>query len=298
MGQGFAWFFDVAIIAIIIVCIYAGGKKGFCRTAILLLGYVIASIGGYFISMSVSPIVYDNFLQTRVESIVQNNLEEFSIRNQIKDLVEQQNIGVEIPDSEIDRIINTGGDLSEGFAEYAVQAGAAVDKAQLSEQLSSALNNNAILEKIKGKIPLSVYSQIEKYLGESKDSLSTIIKALNNPSKEESAKEVTELAVKPIVMLAVQIIILIISFTLLMILVKLIAHAFSRVNRIPIIGPVNAFFGGVLGAVQGAVIVVIIVLLVKLVITLTSNDLMVFNTPTIEETRFFKEIYNFNLFKL
>ena len=54
MGQGFAWFFDIAIIIVLIVCIYMGGKKGFLRTAVLLIGYVIAALGGYFISVITS----------------------------------------------------------------------------------------------------------------------------------------------------------------------------------------------------------------------------------------------------
>lgn len=294
MGQGFAWFFDIAIIIVLIVCIYMGGKKGFLRTAVLLIGYVIAALGGYFISKEASPIVYDKFLSKSIEKVVQDNIQNFSVKNQIKDVFKQQNLGVDIPDAEIDKIINQGGDLSENFADFASQAGSEMQKADLEEKFSSALNENVVLKNIKGKLPANTYSQIEKYLTESKDNLYQIIKALNNPSKEESAKELTELAVKPVVIVAIEIIIFMIAFSLLLIIVKLVSRSCSVFNKAPLIGPVNTLLGAALGAIQGILIVIVLVLIVKLTITLTHNDLMVFNMPTIEETRIFKQIYNYD----
>jgi len=296
MGEQFSWFFDVAIIGVIIVCIYIGGKKGFLRTAVLLAGYLIAGLGGYFIAKEASPVVYTNFLQSKVENVVEDNLDNFSIKTQIKAMLSEKDFGVEIPDSEIDRIINQGGDVKENFANYAKQAGTTLEKSELDSKLSSVFNNNAVLAKLKDKVPASIYSQIEHYLNGSKESLSNIIKAMNNPSKEESAKEIADLAVKPIILLVLQVLIFMISFTLLMIIVKLVSRSMSIFNKVPVVGSANTLLGGVLGFVQGAFIVVIIVLLVKVIIALTSNELIVLNTPTIEETKIFKEIYNLKIF--
>ena len=64
MGEKFAWFFDVALIGIILICIYAGGKRGFVKTIILLLGYLIAFAGAFFVSKTISLIIYEYVLQT------------------------------------------------------------------------------------------------------------------------------------------------------------------------------------------------------------------------------------------
>ncbi len=297
MGTQFSWFFDVAVIGIILVCVYLGGKKGFLKTAILLVGYLVAVFGGFIIAKAVSPYVYDNYLKSRTEKAVQENLKDFDMKKQIKDMFKEQNVGVEIPDSEIDRIINGGGDLSKGFADYAKKSDSTVNQADVQNKFSKVFNNDAILKNLKDRIPASIYSQMEEYLKSSKDSMNEIIKALNNPSKEESAKQVTELAVKPIVISVVQIVIFMITFTLLMILVRFIAQLFSKVKAVPVVGSANTLLGGGLGLLQGVFIVIVLALITRLIISVTNNDLIAINTPTIEETRIFKAFYNLNLFK-
>ena len=125
-----------------------------------------------------------------------------------------------------------------------------------------------------------------------------IIVALNNPSKEDGAKELTEVAVKPIVVTIIEIIIFIIAFTLLMIIVKILSNIISKtINFVPLVGTANKILGGVLGLAQGAFIVLILTLIIKALVSITNNELTMFNSSTIEETYLFKLIYDLKLFK-
>ena len=188
--------------------------------------------------------------------------------------------------------------MTENFAEFAKAQGSQLDKDALENKFDSVFSNNTVLESIKGKIPENLYDEVEKYLNNSKDSVNRIIKALNNPSKEEGAEELTEVAAKPITIMIVQMIVFMISFALLMIVVKIISSVITRTLKIvPVVGSVNTFLGAVLGFAQGVIVVLILTFIIKILISLTNNELMLFNLPTIEETYIFKHIYNFKLFK-
>lgn len=298
MGEKFAWFFDVAIIGIIFVCIFLGSKRGFAKTIVLLAGYILALVGSFIISSAVSPTIYDKFVKTKAESIVVDNYDKINIKTQIKQAIKDQNVGVDIPDSEIDRIINAGGDYTQSFAQYAKEKGSQIDKDALQKKFDTAISNNTVLTSLKDKIPDSLYKEIENYLGKSKDTMTDVVKALNNPSKEEGAKQLTEVSVKPMALMIIKIIVFIIVFAILMIIVRFASGLISgTVKAVPLVGSANSFLGGVLGLIQGAVLVLVITFAIKLLVTLTSNDLLLFNTPTIEETHIFKLIYNLKLFK-
>ena len=74
-----------------------------------------------------------------------------------------------------------------------------------------------------------------------------------------------------------------------------VSNAFRAVNKIPIVGPVNVLFGGVLGAVEGAVVVYVISIVIKAVVNVTGSSLIFLNTQTINMTKLFIKFYNFDI---
>ena len=96
MAENLALFFDIGLIVILLICIYIGRKRGFVKSVIMLLGYIIAFAGAFFISKAVSPAIYDNFLKSKTESFVEKNMDKIDIKGQIKEMIKQQNVGVEI----------------------------------------------------------------------------------------------------------------------------------------------------------------------------------------------------------
>lgn len=298
MGEKFALFFDIILIAVLVLFIYNGAKKGFVKTVLVIIGYFVALLGGLVVSNILSPGIYDAFVRNKAEKVVEENIDNINIKSQIKASIKEQNIGIDITDEEISVIIDKGGDFAKNFSEYAKSKGSQLSDSTLESKFNNVFTKNTVLKSIKDKIPENLYSEVEKYLNNSKTSISDVITALNNPSKEEGAKELTELVVKPFAIKVIKIIIFIITFILLMFVVKFLSSVITKTFKlVPLVGPLNTFLGGLLGFIQGAIIVFITALIIKVLISLTNNEIMLFNTPTIEETYIFKYIYNIKLFK-
>ncbi len=298
MGEKFAWFFDVALICVLLICIYNGGRKGFVKSIILLIGYVVSMVGGFLITSALSPIVYEKLVQPRVEKVVEKRIDNINIISEIKSAFKAQNINITISDDEIQTLIEKDGDIAKNFADFAKQKDPTLPNSSLESNFNDVFSKNVVLDSIKDKVPDSVYNEVKKYLDNSKNSINNIIKALNNPSKEKGAKELTEIVVEPFVLTIIKIIVFIIAFSLLMFVVRFVSTVLSKsMNMVPLVGPLNTFLGGALGFAQGAIIIIVAVLVIKLLVSLTNNQILVFNTDTIEETYIFKHIYDIKLFK-
>lgn len=296
MGTEFAWFYDVALVGVIIAFIYIGGKRGFLRTIIMLVGYIIAIIGGSLISKEISPIIYKNYLQEKTQKVVEKNIEDINIKEIIRKILKEQNVNIEIPDSDIDKIIKENDDLAEGFSSYAANAGEIGTAVDINTRLKDAFNTQTILDKIEDKIPNKAFLVIKEYLEGSSDKISEVIRSLNNSSKKTAAEELTETVVEPVVITVIQLLVFMIVFSLIMILIRILSRFFSKIYLIPIAGSINTLLGAILGCVQGVFIILIVTVLFKVIIAVTKNELIVINTPTIEETNIFKEIYDLDLF--
>ena len=79
-------------------------------------------------------------------------------------------------------------------------------------------------------------------------------------------------------------------FSVILFVVRRIAKLFTGLHRVPVIGTVNTFLGGVIGALQGIVALYLLAVAVNLVIVLTGNRLGWLNASVMEATyllRFF-----------
>ncbi len=104
---------------------------------------------------------------------------------------------------------------------------------------------------------------------------------------------VIEGIVKPCFNVTVQTIVFAVIFFVVVILLNLIAKLLQFVNKIPLIGGLNAFLGGIVGLVQGAVAVCISCLLVRVIAVMSGGNIIFFNNTVIDSTIVFKYIYDF-----
>lgn len=71
------------------------------------------------------------------------------------------------------------------------------------------------------------------------------------------------------------------------------ARALKVVNKIPLIGSVNGFLGGVCGAVSGLISVCIICIVVRFIVNMSGGNTMLLNDTAIDKTYVFRFFYNF-----
>ncbi len=120
------------------------------------------------------------------------------------------------------------------------------------------------------------------------DLVISILKSAGNPGQS-----VLDNIVKPIVLIPMRTIVFIILFVVINILLSVVIKATSVINKIPLIGTLNEFLGGVMGLVHGVVVIFVVVIILNMIVTLTENTLIFLNESTIDKSFVFSWIYNF-----
>lgn len=100
--------------------------------------------------------------------------------------------------------------------------------------------------------------------------------------------------IEPCVKLLVQTLAFVIIFSVVMIVLNLLSRLLKFVNKIPVIGGLNSFCGGLVGLVEGVFTVFVVCIIVRLITVLCSGTIMLFNEAEINSTYVFSVFYNFD----
>ncbi len=295
MGTQFAWFYDIFLVVIIIGCIFCGTKRGLVKTVVLLGGYIIAIIAGFAFSAKYAEPFYDKFVSKHTEKFVAQNIGDFDVKSEIRDILKDKNINVNISDEDINNIMKSNDNISDGMVKYLSSKNVAVTDAQ-KKTIESSFSSDAMVKSLNGKVNPKAYNMIVKYNDKSGDAVNKILKTFADSSKAGTAREISNTVIKPVAVDCIRALLFIFVFIIVSILVKLLARCLSVVNKVPLAGEVNKFLGGVLGFLQGILYIYVAALILKVIIPITSNELMVINDSTINATHIFKLFYNFKLF--
>lgn len=126
------------------------------------------------------------------------------------------------------------------------------------------------------------------------DAIYPVILAVTDFGQENYGVSILREIIDPIVKVPLRVILFLMIFTLVMILLGVIANASKIINRIPLIASVNEFFGGILGLIKAILILFVICISVQFLISLTDNSLVFLNTYTIDRTVAFRYVYHFD----
>lgn len=298
MGEQFAWFYDVAIVALLVICIYIGWKRGFLLSFIMIVGYVISFAVSFFISGIISPIIYDNFVHPKVSVMLEEKISEIDILAEIQKIVNENDFGIEISKEEISSIIeNSSGDIGADIEKVITErvGVSIISKEEINEEVKGILDSKMVQSFVES-LPSYLQEIVADYFADSEESLITGIKALVG-TPATTAAYIEETIIAPTIIPVIKFIAFLIIFTIALILVKIISKVFRRIKRIPILGSVNSLLGAIFGALQGIAIILLIAIILHGIIALSKNELVVLNDVTIEQTNLFKIAYNADLFK-
>lgn len=119
----------------------------------------------------------------------------------------------------------------------------------------------------------------------------------NNATAMNFAKSAANAVVKPILVPIMKAIFGFVLFVILMFVVKILAKTVNAVFRLPLIGRLNKFLGGVVGFFKGSIISIIFVTVVLLIMSFFENGFLFFTNENIEKTILFKFLAGFSPFK-
>lgn len=297
MGTQFWWFYDVAAAAILLVLIYLSGKKGFSKALVPTIGCILSAVLAAAVSSPAAELVYENTLSGSNTAKIAETLESINLPQKIKNLTAELGYGTDADEHEIAAIFAAGGDVSEALCEYISSAapdGEKPDPAELEAELTDAaadMVGTALSKKLSGYVSEAT---AEKIRSGGINEFSEVLRILHTdgaaPAAEYLEENYTSTASQNIVRV---ICFIIIVFALMAALSVLIRGLPLRIRpRGELLEPV---LGGVLGAAEGMQMILIAAAAVKVLVVLGNDGMMLFNSEAINETIFFRHIYN-NLF--
>lgn len=152
--------------------------------------------------------------------------------------------------------------------------------------------------KISEAIPLIFDDYDEEIAQGNSDIIYNLILSVTNAGYGNHGKAILADIIDPIVIVPLRIVLFLVIFTVVAIALEALANASKIINRIPLISSANEVLGGILGLVKSAIIIFVICIGIEFLISVTGDSLVFINTGTIQETIFFKHIYNLDLINL
>ncbi len=179
-------------------------------------------------------------------------------------------------------------------------------KAPVEDAVYSAVSENLVGGELTGtaeQISSVVDNAIEKLpafikgitgIEEKKDAVIESVNQLKSADIKEITDNIVLKYIAPVVIRILSILVFIVLFVVLLFACKLLSKCLKLVNKLPLIGKLNAFLGGILGVLQGA----IIALAVCWILVAVTNDggslFKIVTAETIESSLILKTVATYN----
>lgn len=292
-----SWFFDAFVVAVLLVFLYVGGKRGLLKSVVYVVLLIAAFLVSWFAAEAVAPMIYDNFIKDKVIAAFASSTQSSDPADIVSQAVSEGEYGVEMTQNEISSLISGASDFFTDLASEMKENGAKDAEGDIKAGVEESVKPkviNALFadnEIISSEYVLNALSVV----GGGAEKIADVVDVFITGTKDQTARAAEETLVAPAVKWLLRALIFILAMFILRLIISPVADVFKFANRIPVIGPVNALLGGVLGVAQGLLFLYIAALVVKVIINVSGNSLMFFNTQTIEKTKLFIHFYLFRL---
>ena len=295
MASDLFWFYDALALGILLITLYIGAKRGLMKSVVLIVLTVLSIVISWFGAEIASPIIYDELIKEHVANGLTQSSESTDPVRVTSEAISEGDYGVEISDSDIEGIIESEGNFFSRLTDELKKNGAAESSDEIQTEVKGAVAEKMIVSLLGDFVQPSTIADILESFRGTTDGISDVLSIFISGNKEATATATEEMIIAPVIKGILKVIVFILLLLILKLIIGPISDLFKSVNKIPVIGPVNALFGGVLGAVEGAIVVYIIALVVRMAIYFTEGSLMFINTDTIEKTYIFKWFYDIDL---
>ena len=274
---------DIAVAAVIIICVCAGAYKGAIRTLISVAGYIAAFAAAVFVSSVADEYIYDSFVRPAVMSAMETKAEElaeeYSSAEGLSRLLSEN--GIEVDEDQLEAI------LSDGEAYAGVLT---------NEEFRGKLNNvfigycKVLTETFSGVLPEEIASEAERYI-EGIDEENRVREKIITSERLSVTEVIEREIVRPVMMKTVNTVLFAVTFAAVSLLVSIISKAVEAVRKIPALKSADNTAGGLLGLLQGVFITAALCVAASVFIKLTADGNPQLNTEIISQTYIFKGFY-------
>ncbi|MCM1022789.1 MAG: hypothetical protein NC395_01860 [Prevotella sp.] len=284
------YFLDAAVVVGLLVCVFAGRRRGAVRTLIFIAGYAAAFAAAVLVSRAASEYVYEKAVKPAVMSAVETKskelAEEYLSSEKLGEILERQ--GVSLTEEQLDGVLEKSGEYAELLTD---------------EQFRGTLKHmfteycRALTEAFSGVVPEEILEEADRYVAET-EAANRDVSELAGETRQSLSETVEREIIRPVMLKTVRTVLFTVTFAAAALIVSLIARAAGIIKHIPGVRSADSFAGGLLGLLQGLLFTVILSVAANVFISLTSGANEYLNARVISETVIFKRLYGGTFFLL
>lgn len=295
MDTEYWWFYDLFILVTILLCAYSGYKKGFAKVIVMMIGYIAIVILSVFIGNTVGPVVYEKYVKQVMVDSVKNIVDEYNFETEFQKVMKEVVPDIDFKGTEIDEfIMDNSKNVSEDLYQLYLRKNSLTfySEKEFNEKINENLNKT-IANSFNTGMPAFVEKEIKKATQKNNNLLLDTFKVITGDSTK-AAEYIEEKYVRSITVKLLKAFIYLISFLILSLVLQFVEKIIRESHSIPVLGSADSLFGAILGIIQALAITILISLVIKFVISLSINEIPIFNSNTINQTKIFKHIYDLN----
>lgn len=297
MSTQFWWFFDVAAIALLLVTIFLSGKKGFSKAVVTAIGCILSVVIAFPTCGGVADFVYKSSVKQSNVKAIDKALEKNSVQTKLKTYLEGLGYSIRIDEAILSDILTGDEDVYDALYKYVNNInGRTVDTKEIfDEKLTEGFAKSVsdiLAQELTTYEAKAAGDKIRSAEGQAL--LKTDIKIICDPNTTTAASRIESSYVAQASKDIIRILSFVILVFVIMIIVKIIDKLINGEEKPDRISNeiTSHVLGGVMGLAEGVMLLFVAAAAVRACVIFGGDDMMLFNSETIDKTLAFKHIYN------
>lgn len=105
------WLYDLTVLAVLILCIWGGWRRGLISSVAGLLGYAAAALLAGVLAQPAAEYVYDRWLAEPCAAILEQKMEQYHLADDLQQTL--GNYGIQLDDAALQQIADNSDNASE-----------------------------------------------------------------------------------------------------------------------------------------------------------------------------------------
>lgn len=295
MGTQFWWFYDVIAAAVILICIYISGSKGFIKSVFTAAACMVALITAIGASGAVSQSLYENTIRSGNVKKLEKSWDSDTFTSKYAAYLESMGYNINVNTEKLNNIFDGGENYDKALCKYVnnvnarkvenneavllekIREGYAVVTADMIAGPLNKFAAETAAEKIRDGMSMEEFITLLR----DRDGIhSAAVYAADNFTAEAYCTQF-----RLVVFTAVYIAVTLLAIAIL--------NSFMRNRESSVQGAGSHVAGGFIGLAMGAVMVFAVAAAVRLWTIMGGNEMLFFNNEAIDKTIVFKYFYDF-----
>lgn len=293
MGTQFWWFYDVIAAAIVLICIFISGKRGFMKAALTTTGFAISLALSMAISSGISESLYTNTLRSTNIKKINKVINSETFTSKYAAYLESLSYNIRPSTEKLNAIFDSDKDYDEALCKYINNVNGR--RIGTDEEVLEIVHEG-YAQAISGIVSqgMSKYAAgtAAEELRRDSNGMQELIPLLRE--REDStpaAKYITDNYTAPAFVTIYKLAGFLILFVLLSLLIILVINSMTKSSEASGVG--SHIAGGFVGLIKGGIITFAAAAAVRLWTVLGSNEMLFFNNDAIDKTYVFKYFSEF-----